>query len=375
MSPIYLLAITLLPFLISVTIGAIQSKKPHLLPDNPNHRSSHSHTVSRGGGIAFLLPVLILMVYLIFFENYRTEEIIGLAAGLTAFSILGLFDDITDLSSGFRLIAQFVLATALIFYGTSETIVLFDYLLIEGWILRIFQIIWIVSIINFYNFMDGIDGIAALQGLFFSLIAAVFLHADINYLFNSDITPAEENPIFIFTALRDGFIVLFFGLIGFLVWNRPVARLFMGDSGSYFLGFLFSYSALLLVPAAGSHPEKILSVNMIQTGHQSHFSLYLILLLPFIADPAVTLIKKIILKKPIFHAHREHYYQKLHIFGWSVLSVDLLYMIFNTALIVPAVFYFFSKNNELHAAMGSAFIIIFFAVIAYLSHKINKKQS
>ena len=250
------------------------------LLDNPNHRSSHTLPIPKGGGIAF---VVIGSLFCIFGGSNYVLFLLPLA-------FLGLFDDKYNLPRNLRYLFQF--STSLLFIIKSD--LLFESLLNLNFIfLVLIYFIFIVmatGIINFVNFMDGVDGIVA--GCMIILISYSSLYIDINLLF------------------------IAFSLIAFLIWNWSPAKLFMGDTGSLFLGGLF-----VSILSKASSWELLMSLFIIAT--------------PLILDPLLCLYKRFESKKNIFNPHREHLYQRMNQHGLSHSLVSSIYiaMTFSLAII------------------------------------------
>jgi len=155
----------------------------------------------------------------------------------------------------------------------------------------------IVWMTNLYNFMDGSDGFAAAQGLFIFGMAGYFLY---------------DLQVYSFATLSWGLVAL---LAGFLIWNWPVARIFMGDAGSYFLGFLTAVIALM--------SYKV---------YQLPLMLWVILTSLFWFDATVTLLRRMLAREKWYKPHRLHAYQRLIQAGWSHQQVLLSAIGANTIL-------------------------------------------
>jgi len=149
-----------------------------------------------------------------------------------------------------------------------------------------FGVFWFFSLCNVFNFMDGIDGIGATQ----SIIIASFLSLHV-LMFDSILA----SQLWIFVA----------SLIGFLVFNKPPAKIFMGDVGSLFCGFFIA--AFSIYSVASGVP--ILHV--------------LVLLSYYFADTAYTLVRRFLNRENIFQAHNKHVYQRLVRMGWSHSMVSI----------------------------------------------------
>jgi len=240
--------------------------------DQPNQRSSHTVAKPRGGGIA-LIPLILLgwSAWAIWSDNAPAGfwRIVPAAALLAAVSWV---DDLRNLPAGLRLAAQAV-AVALGLSGFSGL----------GWVFQGFlpplldglaaALLWL-WFINLFNFMDGIDGISGVQAL--SVGVGLTLAAGLAGLAPELVTL----PLLLAAAA-----------LGFLFWNWPPARLFLGDVGSVPLGYLLGW--LLLLAAA-----------------QGQWVVALILPLYYLADASLTLARRTLRGAKIWRAHREHAYQR-----------------------------------------------------------------
>jgi len=264
------------------------------LLDHPNERSSHELATPKCGGVG-IVTSFIAGVYLS--QLWGTKCLIHPMI-LYAFIIpvllvatVSLADDIQELSPKFRLGVQ--IAAALLFLGmtgfghNSNTII--TALLLQG-LLWLGAILWIVGMANSFNFMDGIDGLAAGQGLVVSFFFAVihFGQGDC-YL---------------------GFIssVLLVGCLGFLAFNFPPAKVFMGDVGSVSIGFILAIMAVLAFSRDYSLQNLIIMP---------------LLMANFLFDTITTFIRRLIKKEPLLQPHRTHLYQKFASCGFSQRTVTM----------------------------------------------------
>jgi len=260
----------------------------------PNERSSHRLPTPHGGGAPMLLAFTLgLVAAALWVAPWAAPYslLVGLALALM---LLGIADDVWSLPVSVRLAA----------YGLSCLVATLQLLpppvagqvagqvadsaLICG-MLALATALAMLWLVNLYNFMDGIDGIAASQCLL-AAAAAALLSLD---------GGAGDYPLFC--------LLLAASQLGFLVWNWPPARLFMGDAGSIPTGFLLAGLALL-----GSVEGRLA------------ISCWLVLLAIFITDASWTLLWRIATRQPFTRAHRLHAYQRLSVHWGSHLRVDLL---------------------------------------------------
>ena len=135
-----------------------------------------------------------------------------------------------------RLLAHFIgAAWGLYWLGGAPPVAIFGYTITPGWISQILGLFYLVWLLNLYNFMDGIDGIAGIEAI------SVCLGAVLLYLTGSEAAGLYALPVLLAMAAA-----------GFLLWNFPPARIFMGDAGSGFLGIVLG---LFSMQAAWSAPQ------------------------------------------------------------------------------------------------------------------------
>ncbi len=244
------------------------------LVDVPSARSSHSVSTPKGGGIGILVSFVSICVWL---------EMDLLFWGPAVFvALLSFLGDRSHLNPGIRLMVHFLAATVVV-----QGLHLWQYyeeliLLVTYWertislSIGLFLLIFIAGTANFYNFMDGIDGIAAITGVIgFSLLA----------LFG--VIEGKEQDLVIICCIVSS------ACMGFLPFNLPKARVFMGDIGSVLLGFIFA----------------VIVVKFAET--QTEFIVLSCFLFPFYADELVTMVERIRLRHSLIKPHRRHLYQVL----------------------------------------------------------------
>lgn len=270
------------------------------LMDQPNSRSSHSRPTPRGGGLAIVIVFTVaLAIGWLWRDLISSDLTVALLAGSILVAGIGYLDDRNNLSAGVRLVVHCVAITVafLIVGGLSVPgggLVTLAWQLLAG-----FACLWFL---NLFNFMDGIDGIAAMEAIFVSTAAAMLL-AELD-------APVE---------LIWSWIALLGACTGFLCHNWPPARIFMGDTGSGFLGF-------------------VIGILLVASTHVSGFSPWvaIILVTAFGADATVTLVRRMLRGEKWHRPHRSHAYQRLSRRWGSHLRVTLLYCAINCLVVLPA---------------------------------------
>ncbi len=330
----------ILAMIFAFCIARLLAAHPSFFSDIPNQRSGHSEAISRAGGLSFALPALCFFFFYFWESNNAAYQ--ALCIGSFAFCMLGLWDDAYGLSAQVRLVLSLVLACGLCFWASSDSfsINFFNVALLPWFsqflgeelahvFLYVICILWVLACVHFFNFMDGMDALAGLQALWIILHLALLLANEMFLEIGA--------PVFRLQAMLFPYCSLALCLLAFLYWNWPKASVFMGDNGSYFLGFSMSFAALLSWPGPP-----------VQEGQEEStpFAIDLGLLacawLPFFLDAALTLFLRSTEGKNIFMAHREHLYQRLGARGWSPLQILGLYSLLNVFLLIPlglAVFY------------------------------------
>lgn len=243
--------------------------------DIPNIRSSHAVPTPRGGGVAIVLAFLMALVALGVYGLVDGHAVLGLAGSGGLIAVIGFMDDHGHIAARWRLLGHFAAAAwGLYWMGGAPEIVVLGQQFSMGWIGTIVAAFYLVWMLNLYNFMDGIDGIASVEAICVCLgVCLVYVLAG-----HPDLIAA---PLLLAAAVA-----------GFLFWNFPPARIFMGDAGSGFLGIIL---ALLSLHATWTEPSLLWS--------------WLILLGVFIVDATITLLRRLMRGDKVYEAHRSHAYQ------------------------------------------------------------------
>ena len=266
--------------------------------DAPNDRSSHSVPTPRSGGIAIVVTFFIGLAALkvlsddVAFSQPYFWMFVG-AAGLIAG--VSIFDDLAALGFKAKLGTQAVAAVLVMAFG-----IVVDRLSLPGlgtvelglWGYAL-TFVWIVGLTNAFNFMDGIDGIAGGT----AVVAGVFFAA----------VTFSQGSTFIYLIS----LVVVGASAGFLFWNWSPAKIFMGDSGSQFLGFVLAVLAVLAGRFDASHTSYLVMP---------------LLFWHYIWDTAFTFIRRLKNGERVTQAHRTHLYQLLNQLGLPHARVTALYL-------------------------------------------------
>jgi Fuc2NAc and GlcNAc transferase len=287
-----LLALAVSAVLTGVTCAVAQAGG---LIDRPNVRSSHVRATPRGGGVAIVIVVSGALLWLRFKHEISPELFRALVGGGFTVAAIGLLDDWRSLAPGARFGVHVAAAVWAVYWleHAGELQLAFQ------WrdVLLVVAVVWMI---NLFNFMDGIDGLAGMEaasvGLGAMSIALFSGHADI---------------------LNAG-SVLAGACIGFLCWNWPPARIFLGDVGSGYLGYVI---VVLAITDSRGRWQPLIP--------------WLILCGAFEVDATVTLLLRLLRRGRILQAHRQHAYQWLARRWGSHRAVTLLVLTINLIWLFP----------------------------------------
>ena len=274
----------------------------------PNYRSSHKESTPFGGGLIFSLITILSSTIFFEFSNLLLLPLV----------ITGHLDDCKGISPKKRLFIQLGTALLLILYQ-SDSLLLnslryqnLDFLYKA--ILIFILVFSFITIVNTCNFFDGVDGLLA-SNLFIIFLTVFIKINNANYI-----------------------ISILGALLGFIVWNWSPAKIFMGDSGSYFLGAIF--------------------FNFIFNTEDIYQSIQLLILgTPIFADIIITLIRRFLIGENIFKPHKLNLYQRLNQAGMSHSRITLIY---SAATILICFSYLIGSRSFLLSTLISIFIIGFY---------------
>lgn len=314
--------------LLSVTLGLIVlsflyyfiADKFNII-DKPNHRSSHTKPIIRGGGIVFLFGLLIY-----FFAHEFTYPYFVLGTVLIA--VVSFVDDLITLKARIRWPFQ-MLSVLLIFYQVGfEYFPLWTYLPV---------LILALGFVNFFNFMDGINGITGLSAL--AVLASFY------YL--NEYFPVIDGVLLLYCMIA----VLVFGFFNF----RKKALMFAGDIGSISMAMILLYIGVKLIL-------------------ETHSPLIIVLYMVYGADSTLTIFYRIYKREKISDPHRHHIYQKLvDNFGMSHLSVSSLYAIAQVMVSIFTIYVILNVDLKYHFIIGFGVSQVLTAFYIYLFKKNEKR--
>jgi len=275
------------------------------LLDKPNIRSSHKIKTPIGGGLGVFIAFKLILVFFFFNGYISLDYFLAFLSGSILVSVIGFLDDLYDLASSLRLITHFLACMfSLYFIGGFSSIEIYGAYIELGLFGNLLALFFLVWMINLYNFMDGINGIAGIEAITVNFGAALLF-----FLIDS--------------AFLNWYLPLFLGFscFGFLFWNFPNAKIFLGDIGSGFLGFIVGLFAIV------SSVENF-----------DNFYAWIILLAVFISDATFTLIYRIYKREKFYLPHNDHVYQLLANKYSSHKIVSISIMFINILWLLPIAF-------------------------------------
>jgi len=292
------------------------------LVQQPNARSSHVRATPAGGGIGIVLGAVLAGIFAVGSESVFVPAVLVASVG---FAVLGLWDDIRPVPATARLAVQLVLVAVTLAVVSPPWISGGD-----AWTALFYALLTLAIVywVNLYNFMDGIDGVAGSEALFL-LLAPLGLS-----LFWAQ--AATASPLFWWAAGTAAAVV------AFLCFNWPPAKIFMGDVGSTFLGFLIAAFALAEIAYGWLSPSTAL-----------------ILAACFITDGTLTLLRRALQGENIMTAHRRHAYQQLARRFGSHRPVVLAMTAINLIWLLPL-----AAAAEAAPALGPFLVAVAYAPLA-----------
>jgi UDP-GlcNAc:undecaprenyl-phosphate GlcNAc-1-phosphate transferase len=280
-----------------LSAGAVRAMIAWPILDHPNHRSAHAVPTPRGGGVG---PVLAFMTGMLVlygtaeFARLAERPFLGVIIAALAIAGVALADDIRHLSARLRLVAQVLAGAVALASGLvlDRLAVPWVGLVDLGWLAAPLTLLWIVGCTNAVNFMDGLDGLVG--GTLAIACAALAAIA------------AQQGGWFVYAAA----LFLAAGFAGFLPFNLHPARIFMGDVGSQFAGFML---AVLAVAASRFDQQQV------------SFLIVPLLLFGLLFDAGFTLLRRALSGARLSEAHRTHLYQLAQRSGVPVRAVAALH--------------------------------------------------
>jgi len=294
------LALLLTPYVINFC-------QKHKIVDLPDKRKIHKEPIPRLGGLAIILSILITTLsffvfisitepsfFKIKYFKYDLFQIGGIIISLLIMTCVGIVDDIIDLKAKVKLFFQFLVANILFFTGTKINFITSlanNSIPLADFISYILTILWIVGLINAINLIDGLDGALAGIGAIISFTLGII----------AIIQGQTVLALFVFSLSG--------ALVGFLRYNFNPAKIFLGDTGSLFIGTYLSIISIL------GYFKKATLISLIVP--------LIIFALP-ILDTFLAIIRRLIRKQHIFQADKDHIHHKLLQAGFNQKQAALI---------------------------------------------------
>ncbi|MBO4859696.1 MAG: undecaprenyl/decaprenyl-phosphate alpha-N-acetylglucosaminyl 1-phosphate transferase [Treponema sp.] len=314
----------------------------HNIFDYQDSRKIHSGNISRLGGVGIALSFLIsAAIYLVFNKQINLMDSLPiLVAGFIIF-LFALLDDLLTLPATAKLIVQLIAAGIVTFSGFRFTQIFNWHLpLIVSYVLTFG---WIIGVINAYNLIDGLDGLCGTLSITAVTTLGVLFQLSQNH---------EAGLCFILAG----------SILGFLCFNWPPAKLFMGDDGSQFLGFLIATIPLYTSSGPSFEFNKFLIMIIITS-----FPVF---------DTIAAIWRRIRDHKPIMSPDRSHLHHKLLNLGYTGRQALYLIAFIQTLLCLVVILSSFIGNLRGSTVLFEAliFMVIFFSVIHYTNRAVNRKN-
>ncbi len=335
----YLLGIFIVPLVIYF------SKKNNLI-DKPNERKIHHGAISRLGGVAIWLSVMLTFVFLVLLSYYpKGQGLSAIIVGGSLMFLMGLVDDVYCLNAKFKLFIQIAIATIVIFLGVRiESLYLpWNNSTINLGIISYFvTLLWIVGITNAVNFIDGIDGLAgsivSISAIAIGLVSLVL------------------EPTIQINALLA--FILVGAMCAFLTFNYNPAKIFMGDSGALYAGFLLATLSISGIVKAADGITMYLPI--------------LILAVP-IMDVMYSSTRRIIKGTSPFVADSEHIHHKLLHAGYSQDKLVMLLAGFSMVCALLSIIVVSTRSKFIIIALSLIGVLIILNIISKLIKKKNEE--
>lgn len=306
----------------------------------PGGRHMHQKQIPRLGGVAIAISTLVPLAVLVVagstmadFAVQNQGKAIGLLLGSLLLCVVGALDDIRTVSARNKLLFQLAAAGLACAFGFRIQAVYLPYLgAVDMGVFAVpVTMVWIIGITNAVNLIDGLDGLAA--GVVFFAAATNFIVALVGLQ-----TPSEAMTALLMASLMGA-------LIGFLFYNFNPARIFMGDSGSYFLGYVLATSSLL-APMQKTSTTVALLVPMVALG------------VP-IFDTLFSIVRRYFERRPVFSPDRGHIHHRLLEMGVTHRRAVLTLYGVSIALAVSAVAIALGRDWEVgFAILGASTVLI-----------------
>lgn len=340
-----MLEIILITFFVSILLVPIAKKTANHVGaiDIPNERKVHKVPIARLGGLAIF--VSFLFGYILYGEI--TTQMISILIGSFIIFLVGVFDDIKPIAAKYKFLVQLVAASIVVIYGQvyfNEITFIWIDLKLSLVTSYIFSILFIVAISNAINLIDGLDGLSSgISSIYFLTIIVICVL--LGKLTGLDLILS---------------VIMLGATLGFLVYNFPPAKIFMGDSGSLFLGFMISIISLMCFKVA-TFTSLIIPIVTLS--------------IP-IFDTVLAIFRRLLKGESIGTPDKEHFHHQLLKLKFSTkTSVLIIYMV-NIIFSVVSIFYvkgYFTEAIIVYVILMIALLFVILKTDILYDHKKNNK--
>ncbi len=324
--------IVLVTFLVSVILVPISKRIANHVNaiDIPNERKVHKTPIPRLGGLAIFMSFLI--GYILYGDV--TTQMLSILIGSFIIFLIGVFDDIKPIGAKYKFLVQLIAASIVVIYGQ----VYFSEITLFGLSIglstvssRILSILFIVAISNAINLIDGLDGLSSgVSSIYFVTIIVICMY--LGRLTGLDIILS---------------LIMLGATLGFLVYNFPPATIFMGDSGSLFLGFMISIVSLMSFKVA-TFTSLIIPI--------------VILSIP-IFDTLLAICRRLLKGESIGTPDKEHFHHQLLKMKFSTKASVLIIYLINIVFSVVSIFYVLGNYKEAIIIYVTLMIALLFVIL------------
>lgn len=323
----FLVAIVMTPWIIDF------SGKRHLGLDDPNsNRKRHIQPISRLGGVPIVIAITVALGGILLEKGTHPLHWRPVLIGSLLIFGLGLWDDLKPLGAKYKFIGQILIASLVHWLGLSIDRVTYPggawSVELGSWSYPV-TVFWLIAVPNIVNLIDGFDGLASGLGLFMAMTLGIVAFF------------SEQLPVAWYAFTLAG------ALLGFLTFNFPPARIFLGDGGAYLIGFCIA--ALSLTSSNKGSIAAVLLVTIVALG------------VP-ILDTTLALFRRAMRGFPLFHADDEHIHHRLENLGFSKRRIVLGLYGICVVLSVVGLSIFWSQGRTIPIAIGVVFLLAIFAV-------------
>lgn len=306
--------------------------KNTLLVDKPNERTLHSKPTVRGGGLVFIGLSLFFLPLICWMNQTALSEQLVLITCIILLAGVSFIDDLYHLSVRIRFLIHSLVAVLIALFMQPEQLDFILFSITNSVFIFLFLFFIVIWAINHFNFMDGLDGFCASQAVFLCIGYALFF--------------ALQGAAF----YQDFCLILAFSLVGFLVFNFPPAKIFMGDVGSASLG-LITFSMALI--AQQKYDIPILYWFMLNA--------------LFLFDSTITLLRRMLNKENWFAPHKKHAYQRL-----KQLGMDSRFILSGQAGLNGLFLLFVILSYEQRINIG-VLLLVQMSILITLYYRIDKR--